>query len=816
MPILSDLSIIEISGDGAAAMAAKQLADWGAAVTIVEPVGGSPLRTAPPYYEKDGVRKSGTWEWLSRGKTSVTGLSHADARSLCEAADVVLIESEVAEPVLGLNQRDVRSAFEGKTTCVLISPFATDGPYGGYQATDLGVNAMGGWMSVLGSAEREPVRPGGDITPRVAGLFGLVAALVGLRHREAGGEPQFVDISKQAAAASMIVAPWLVKSMIGMDYERRGNSFPMGPMMCKDGWVGIPPLTPTHWEMMCQLMGIGDIFENPQAHDFMWRMQNSAALGVRVQPWLDERTRLEVFEQAQAYRLPASMMQTAADRLECPQLAARDFWRTAEVDGKTVKVPRVSYTIDGLEPVERPPLASADGLAETTVEVEQLGSSHTTWRLDDARSASTKSPVAQPLRRDGAPRRDGAQPPELPFDGIRVLDLTWFWSGPYAMMMMAALGADVIKVESSQRPDPYRYIWAPVGKENWWEWGPLWVDTNCGKRGVAMDLAHPEGKAIFERMVAESDVVISNFANRVMPNLGLTPERLLEINPRLIAVTMPGYGPGGPWENYVGYGVAFEQTVCASMTGYPDDSPAMMGGFCDPVVGLHTVAAITLALKQRDATGKGTAIEVPQCETLDSIFAPEHIAVQHGAEPPLRQANKHPWMAPHNAYRTAGTDSWLTIAVASDAEFAALTKAIGLAEDPRFATVESRKQNEEALDAAVSEAVKDADSVELEKRLQAVGVKACRVVKAYALPDDRGLQHIGFFREMTREITGTHPQKQWPFRFSGLDQSHKRPAPVQGQHNAEVLKSIAGVSDSDFERLEAEGVIGGAIKAFAG
>jgi crotonobetainyl-CoA:carnitine CoA-transferase CaiB-like acyl-CoA transferase len=788
MAILSDLNAIEISADGAAAMAAKQLADWGANVTILEPPGGSPLRHVPPFYDKDGVQESGTWEWLSRGKTAVMGLTHDEARKACQAADVVLVESELALPVLGLKPGELRGAFENKTNCVLITPFATDGPYADYQATDLGINAMGGWMSVLGSAEREPVRPGGDITPRIAGLFGAVSALIALRHRDAGGSPQFVEISKQAAAACMIVAPWLVKSMIGMDYERRGNTFPMGPMMCKDGWVGIPPLTPTHWEMMCQLMGIGDIFENPQAHDFMWRMQNSAALGVRVQPWLDERTRLEVFEQAQAYRLPASMMQTATDRLECPQLAARDFWRTAEIHGKTVKVPRVSYSIDGMEPVERGALVEEEGVPERTVGAQGLA----------------------PLR------TNGAQPPTQPFEGIRVLDLTWFWSGPFAMMMLAALGADVIKVESSQRPDPYRYIWAPVGKENWWEWGPLWVDTNAGKRGVAIDLANGEGKAIFEKMVAESDVVISNFANRVMPNLGLTPERLLEINPRLIAVTMPGYGPGGPWENYVGYGVAFEQTVCASMTGYPDDSPAMMGGFCDPVVGLHTVTAISLALKQREETGKGTAIEVPQCETLDSIFAPEHIAVQHGAYSPLRQANKHQWMAPHNAYRTAGTDSWITIAVASNEEFAALAKEIALADGARFATVESRKANEEALDAAISEAVKDADNVELEKRLQSAGVKACRVVKAYDLPNDPGLQHIGFFRELTRTLTGTHPQKQWPFRFSGIDSSHKRPAPVQGEHNAEVLKSLGGVSDADFERLEAEGVIGGAIKAFSG
>ena len=432
-----------------------------------------------------------------------------------------------------------------------------------------------------------------------------------------------------------------------------------------------------------------------------------------------------------------------------------------------------------------------------------------------------RAPVAQ--TRDApaqsAPSTNGATgTPARPFEGLRVLDLTWFWSGPYAMMMLAALGADVVKIESSQRPDPYRYIWALTARESWWEWSPLWVDTNAGKRSLALDMSSAEGKDLFERMVGEADVVISNFANRVMPNLGLTNERLLRMNPNLIAVTMPGYGPGAPWEDYVGYGVAFEQLVCASMTGYEGDEPQMMGGFCDPIVGLHTVAAITLALEQRERTGRGTDVEVPQCETLDSLFAPEHIAVQHDAPIPTRMGNKHAWMAPHNAYRTAGNDQWLTIAVASDAEFTALTRALNvpeLASDARFATMIERKDNEAALDAAIVEAVAERDGGELERELQAAGVKACRVAKAYALPEDQGLVHIGFFQELTRPITEGNWQKKFPFRFSDIDTSHRRPAPVLSEHTAEVMKELLGLSNADIERLEAAGVIGGSVKAFA-
>jgi len=702
----------------------------------------------------------------------------------------VLVESEVALQVLGLKPAEVRGAFEGKTTCVLVTPFATDGAYADYAATDLGVTALGGWMSVLGEPTREPLRPGGEMTPRISGLFALVAALVGLRHVRQGGRPQYAEVSQQAAAASMLIAPWLVKSMLGFPYERRGNPWPMGPMDCADGYVGIPPLTPTHWEMMCQLMGIGDIFEDPQAHDYGWRTAHAEELKARVRPWLMERTRAEVFEQAQAFRLPAAPFQTVADRLECPQLAARGYWKQAEIDGKTVKVPRVTYRVEGIEPVERGALQEASQIPVPTVGPQGL------------------APV----------KRNGGKPPERPFEGIRVLDLTWFWSGPYATMMLAALGADVVKIESSQRPDPYRYIWALTARESWWEWSPLWVDTNAGKRSLALDMSSAEGKEVFERMVAQADIVISNFANRVMPNLGLTNARLLDINPNLIALTMPGYGPGGPWEDYVGYGVAFEQLVCASMTGYENDAPQMMGGFCDPIVGLHTVSAITIALEERERTEHGTEVEVPQCETLDSIFAPEHIAVQQGAPVPKRVGNKHAWMAPHNAYRTAGTDQWITIAVASDAEFTALANALGrqgMASDSRFATVAARKENEAALDDAIALAMKEHDGGELERELQAAGVKACRVVKSYELPEDEGLSHIGFFEELTRPVTGTHWQKRFPFRFSDIETTHRGPAPVLSEHTAEVLKELLRLSNSDIERLEAEGVIGGSVKAFA-
>lgn len=781
MTLLRGLRVIELSGNGSAGWAAKHLADWGAEVTVLEPPGGTPLRKEPPYYEAGGQRRSATWAWLSRGKTALR-TSPADAALRCERADVVLAEHELIEPVLGLAPKDVRPRFVGKTTFVRIAPFAPDGPYAHYRTTDLGVNALGGWASVLGEYGRPPLSIGRGIVWRLTGLAAFVATLIALQHLRQGGLPQFVELSAQALAASMISAPWLTKSLIGLPYERHGNIFPLGVLECADGYVGCPPLTADHWERLCYLFGIGDVLEHPKGRDPNWRIAHGAGLYERVKPWLAQRTRQQVFEEAQTWRLPSAPVQTIAERLACPQLEARGFWAEVEIDGRPVKTPRVPYRVGGVAPVERGPLREVDAV---------------------------EAPAAPAGPRGG--RGAGA----LPFEGLRIVDLTSFWSGPYATMLLGALGADVVKVESLRRPDPYRFQLAPANKERWYEWSPVFNDCNCNKRAITLDLNTDVGRELLERLVRRADVVISNFANRVMPNLGLDNKRLLELNPRLIAVTMPGYGPGGPWEDYVGYAIPFEQMVLGEMNGYEDGIPSYGAGFCDPMVGLYVVAALTLALQRREETGAGLEVEIPQCELLDSLFAPEHIAVQHGAPSPSRRGNKHDWMAPHDAYRTAGDDAWITIAVSSDEEFASLAHTIGrpeLARDERFATVAARKRNETTLDEQIAAAVKERDAGELERALQAAGVKAARIVKGYALPEDPNLRHIGFFTELTRELTGTHPFKTWPFRFTDIDTSHKRPPPLLGEHNREVLTSV-GVSDEELARLEREGVIGSALPA---
>jgi crotonobetainyl-CoA:carnitine CoA-transferase CaiB-like acyl-CoA transferase len=234
-----------------------------------------------------------------------------------------------------------------------------------------------------------------------------------------------------------------------------------------------------------------------------------------------------------------------------------------------------------------------------------------------------------------------------------------------------------------------------------------------------------------------------------------------------------------------------------------------MSGFCDPLAGMHAVAAITLALRERDRTGRGTVIEVPQCEVLDSLFAPEMIAVQAGSPVPRARGNNHEWMAPHNTYRVAGEDRWLSLAIGSDEEFRALCQTLGVtfADDARFATAGSRKANETALDGLLDAALAGRDGGMLEAALQSKGVPAARVAKGWELPDDENLRHIGFFQELERALTGRHSYKTWPFRLHGLDSTHKRPAPFLGEHTGEVLAEM-GLTAEEIETLAAEGITG--------
>lgn len=396
-----------------------------------------------------------------------------------------------------------------------------------------------------------------------------------------------------------------------------------------------------------------------------------------------------------------------------------------------------------------------------------------------------------------------------PLEGIRICDLSTVWSGPLCTAYLGGLGAEVIKIESIQRPDSFRF--GTAISDDWWEiYGP-WNCVNVNKYDVTLDLNRPSGVDLFKRLVSVSDVVIENFTPRVLKNFNLTYEVLREVRPNLIMISMPGYGTTGPQRDLPGYAVAFEQTSgLASITGYINGPPLEIGGASDPIVGMHAAFAIMVALEHRRRTGEGQLIEVSQLEALTCLLGAPVADYDMNKRVWGRLGNRDPVMAPHGIYRCKGQDMWVAIAISSDAEWKAFCQAIGnpqLAQDERFVTLINRLQNQDHLDRLIEAWTLQHDYYEAMDILQKAGVAAGALTIPERLHEDPHFKEVGFFKEMTRDITGTQLYTRWPIKFSETPLK-MRPAPKLGEHNDYVLGTILGLSKAEIEILEKEQIIG--------
>jgi len=396
-----------------------------------------------------------------------------------------------------------------------------------------------------------------------------------------------------------------------------------------------------------------------------------------------------------------------------------------------------------------------------------------------------------------------------PFEGIRICDLSQNWSGPYCTAYFGGMGAEVIKIESIQHPDSFRF--GNLVSDLWWEVYAPWNCTNVNKYGITLDLNDPRGIELFKKLVKVSDVVIENFASRVMENFKLTYPVLKELKPDIIMVSMQGYGQSGPWRDYASFGVAFEQSSgLAYLTGYADGSPQNLGGSADPIAGMHAAFAIQAALEYRRRTGKGQFIEIAQAELLTRLLGVALIDYNINKKVWGRLGNRDPFRTPHGVYRCKGEDMWVAISISSDEEWGAFCQAIGkpeLARDDRFSTFTNRWRNQDALDKLIEAWTFEHDRYEAMTILQKAGVAAGAVIIPDKLQHEPHLKDRRFFQELTRDIIGTQLYPKWPIRFSETPIT-MRPAPKLGEHNNYVLETILGLSKSDVEELEKNKIIG--------
>lgn len=415
----------------------------------------------------------------------------------------------------------------------------------------------------------------------------------------------------------------------------------------------------------------------------------------------------------------------------------------------------------------------------------------------------------------GGPDTPGA------LEGLRVVDLSQVWAGPLALKLLGDMGADVIKVESGRRTDTARgdpnpqassaiYPDDDPGDEPWNRAG-LFNDRNRSKRGICLDLTMPSGIATLKRLIAASDVVAESYRFGVLERLGAGYEAIREVKPDIVYVSFSSQGATGPERSYGSYGAILEQTAgIASITGYRDGPPKTSGTFFpDPVVAMLGVGAILAAVRRRDRTGEGTFVDLSQREVTTSIVPEMLLDYTMNGRVRGPQGNRHDVHAPQGVYPSAGEDEWITITVRSDEEWRALARLIGgpeLASDARLATLLGRRRRHDELDALIAAWTRERESREVMEQLQALGVAAGMVHRGDTLLEDPQLVERGFWEPVDHPAAGLIPHLSRPFKLSRTPGWTPRPAPMLGEHTEEVLRDVAGLSESEIADLAALGV----------
>jgi crotonobetainyl-CoA:carnitine CoA-transferase CaiB-like acyl-CoA transferase len=743
--IYDGLRVVDLSTGIAGGYCSKLLADLGADVIKLEPPDGDPLRrySATNSVGKDGDTDGVLFRYLHTSQRSVVAEDEDDLRSWVDAADVVL------ESFLPGGAEELGVVSVAPVT-VSISSFGRGGPDSQLSLPEEVLQARSGSLSNHGHMDRPPLTVGGKLGEYVTGAFAALGAVTAWWRASRTGEPEHVDVSMlEAMQYTLVTVPTLfARFPRGHKVSFRWVMIPGNEPSADGKYVGITTVTTQQWRSLLHVMGRDDLAGEDELTTMLGRFKRAAEVNEAVRSWTMQHTGDEVVEKCAAGRVPAAVVGNGKLLPTFGQLAERDAF-VRQPGGEFVR-PRAPFRFSAVNDHVMTP-------------APRLGE-------------HSDVPVPAPRPVGGTAGAVGTRP----FAGINVLDFTAFWSGPFATAWWSAMGADVIKVESAQRPDGIRFSSAVRPKDNpqFYEFTALFHATNLGKRGVTLDLGQSEGLALAKQLIERADIVCENFTPRVMDGFGLDYEAMRAIRSDVIVLRLPAFGLEGPWRDRPGFAQTMEQiTGMAWLTGYEDGPPIIPGGFVDPAVGVHAAIALVAVLEHRDRTGEGQLVEMPMIEVAAAITA-EQVAEYSAYGELLGRRGEH------GVYRCEGEgEQWVAVDLVSDP----------LSPDERAAWCAERTPEQAA------------------KELLDADIAAAAMVPAFMTLDDPQLRARGYFEAVVHPLVGEQEYPGWPMRFSaGPDRYWHDPAPTLGQHNEEVLGGELGVSDEQLARLRERHVIGDA------
>jgi crotonobetainyl-CoA:carnitine CoA-transferase CaiB-like acyl-CoA transferase len=712
--IYDGLRIVDCTTGIAGAYCAKLLTDLGGDVVFVSPLGDDPLFT---YLRTSQRHIADPSAWLA----------------VCDIA--IVAEPGPAPP------------HAQPLVTVSITALGHGGPDDGLDLTEEVLQARSGSLAGHGHMNLAPLTVGGRLGEYIVGTFAALGAVTAWSRASRTGVAETVDASMlEAIQLTYVTVPTLMARFPGGRKQSFRWVMIPGNEPAGDGrFVGITTVTSQQWQALARVIGRPDMADDDELGTMIGRFRQAGDVNGALHAYTEAHTADEIVAACVDARVPAAIVGNGAELPRNEQLAARNVF-VAQPGAEWIR-PRAPFRFHGVD--DREPAEPAEA-------------------AEGAVRAWTRPVEDTSLR--------AAAPGNRPFAGIRVLDFTAFWAGPFATAWLSSMGADVVKVEAVQRPDGIRFSAAvrPHDEPRFYEMSALFHASNLGKRGITLDLGHPDGLAIAKQLVATSDVVAENFTPQVMERFGLDWETVHALNPSAIMLRMPAFGLDGPWRARGGFAQTMEQlTGMAWVTGYENGPPIIPGGPVDAMVGAHAALAIVAGLEHRARTGEGQLIEVPLVEVATAVTAEQVIRYSIDGSLSGRRGSG-------GVYRCQGDDAWVAIDRTRDP----------VPPEERAAWCAARTPEEAARDALAS------------------GVPAAAMVPGYATLDDPQMRARGFFEAVDHPLVGEQYYPTWPVRLSGGPaRVWTGPAPTLGQHTAEVLGEL-GIDAAEVARLEAEHVIG--------
>jgi crotonobetainyl-CoA:carnitine CoA-transferase CaiB-like acyl-CoA transferase len=765
---LSGIRIVELSESVAGEYCGKLLADFGADVIKAERAGrGSPTRAVTP---------SSVFAYLNTNKRSVQLDLTRDHETLND-----LIASAYAVIDDHTSSAELASRHPGVVFCS-ITPFGQGAPPDLRNAKSLNVFHASGWgyhTPSRADPAMPPLKgPGRFLADYEAGLDGALCVASSLFAQLHHGHGEFIDLSAHAVLVSRadcilgrFITGEIAPDNTRDDYDQQG---PASFFACRDGHVYLYMTNRSHWAHLKELMGHPrwlDDFDDDWL-EFSVTPEKVATFHSGFADWVQDQTKDTVADAAQRLGVPLVPVNGAAELRRSPQYRHRGFFRdiTHPVLG-TAAYPTVPYRMSGSPAqIDRP----APALGEHTDEV-----------LDSLRIARQPVRAKSPQLKPPKATRGG------PLEGVRVVELTKVWAGPYAGKLLAFLGAEVIKVENANTPEEMRaYGGTDINH------APFFLSVNPQILSVDLDIKSETGLARLRRLIGRSDIVINNLRPGAMERQGLGYDDLKAIKSDIISVSIKMWGNDGPLGYQTGYAPCFAALAgLASLVGYPSGPPlgaSMRYG--DSTVGAAAAFAAVTALLHRELTGEGQFVDVSAVEVLSSMIGDALLEQNSTGRDLAPDGNRHPDMAPHGCYPCAAAD-WIAVAVADDAEWRRLCDVLEagkLADDPRYAASRDRIANAEGLDAALSGLTRSHDAARLAQRLRRAGVAANMSATSIDVIGDELLWERGFYRFVSDHREGQRPVLGPPWRMSRASARIERGAPDLGEDNEYVFNEVLG------------------------